>query len=496
MTNHHLSEVILPYLLFRDRLFLLQGIFFTFISFLFVIESRGFGYAQLLIGIPLGWLTFKRPRLGTTVLFFLIPSTNFLGNVLFTPYRAVPFLLGPFACWVFAVLLSVDLGQRSILPVASHFITTLQVMWGVSLGVAVVRCGSFRPLNPLGWVLLGYLIWTGGLMLFLLLATITEQDRLASWEAWGRALSVGLLVALILGGYQALGHPSVGNSPASAFRETSRINASFFDPNAFGAFLIMGVPFLLGLVESPRATPLWQVLWLIELAGLMVLLPFSGSRSGLLGTGTALLCWGVWCFQTDRVRIKKHLFTGLVLLILVSSFMSITGRHVSQLPVFQRMKVDLPPPSTSLEGTSRGLTRQLLSIRWNNWKGGWKLFRRYPVLGTGIGNYLTMLNRHRRQFPLQVENDNSGNYYLQIAAETGILTFSVMLGFLVLTARRGWKRIRETSDPRLLGAFAGLLGMWVAFLFGPHILSFEVSLLYWYQISVLWLAPSPGRAVT
>jgi hypothetical protein len=100
-----------------------------------------------------------------------------------------------------------------------------------------------------------------------------------------------------------------------------------------------------------------------------------------------------------------------------------------------------------------------ITERWGLWRAGWNMFKKYPVIGVGLGNFSFLYNQYKPDDAvyktlLPVIN----NVYLEILVETGILGMAAFLFFifnLLKTFSRGIPKI-ESSFERTV--FFGLVG--------------------------------------
>ena len=88
------------------------------------------------------------------------------------------------------------------------------------------------------------------------------------------------------------------------------------------------------------------------------------------------------------------------------------------------------------------------------------MFADHPVLGVGIGNYAAVYPAYalpRWSDPL----GHAHNYYLNVAAETGLVGLAAYLVLWGAAFWQGWRAVRAVG-PAWRSVAAGLLGMLVA----------------------------------
>lgn len=323
-------------------------------------------------------------------------------------------------------------------------------------------------------------------------------------------LGGSLLVAGLFGAVQAAFDPSLGNT--DFWVTLKQINATFKDPNAFGAVLAGLGPFFLGaafaFAKGRR----------VFFAGVFILalcvFPFIGVRSALLGFGAAVLAGIVfWLFDPgrrgptaaagdgDKMTVRKNpsrrtaAWIAAGALVLLASALVLGLFSGSRL--FQRVRSSLGRATAG-----RGIV-DLSPERYFLWREAARMTGDYPLTGVGVGAYIIEVpNYYRRDktsYPEGFEGwrrvDSAENYFLQAAAEMGLpgLAAVVVLFWAVgREAGRGLrKRARLGRDRFLLyGAAAGLISLGVNMLFHSYLASFEAQFVFW--ILAAWVVAA-GR---
>ena len=133
--------------------------------------------------------------------------------------------------------------------------------------------------------------------------------------------------------------------------------------------------------------------------------------------------------------------------------------------------------------------------RMAHWQAAWGMLLDHPLFGVGIGNYAAVYPA----YALPQWDDPLGhahNYYLNVAAETGLVGLTAYLILWVAAFWQGWRAVRVTAGWQR-GVAAGLLGMLVAlsihngfddlFVHGMHV---QVGIGLG---AIAWLASSPAR---
>ena len=180
----------------------------------------------------------------------------------------------------------------------------------------------------------------------------------------------------------------------------------------------------------------------LPLLTLFVLLPIgaiflSASRGGIISFFAELGCLAVLVFLRQREK-KALVAAGLVaaLAIVLVSWLGI-GAALDRFAGYKKLEVT--------EGRRVGMFYSSLRI-----------FRDYPVLGTGLGTLQEVFPRYDTVYDGYVVN-HSHNDYAEALAETGALGGIFFFSCLVLLAWTGWKNLVADHDKKNLAYHAGAI---------------------------------------
>ncbi len=251
---------------------------------------------------------------------------------------------------------------------------------------------------------------------------------------------------------------------------TIRIRAFLGHPNFVAAFLNLVLP--LGVVQFYKSkTLLWKVLLSLWILLVILLLYFTSSRGGWIGTVTVLTCLALLLYlDTDSSPsnyLRKYYWSvvgiGLLLaLILIPSEGG--GSRQAQHPT---------------HGTGFG-SRSLI------WGVALDSFKQDPLSGIGPGMYGSEYIQ-AGSIPPGMLLAHAHNVVFNIAAEAGIIGI-LAFGFLVIAILREavfrWKSLRMGERTRLVAILASLSGFALHSMFDtpgtfPAISMFAVILVAW-----------------
>lgn len=366
---------------------------------------------------------------------------------------------------------------------------------------------SFSLLTALSlqYSLKGLLIWLEILGVYLFVATTLGERELK--VAIMAILIAGSLEAL-LGAYQFL----LGLGPESfiLFGRFSRAYGSFGQPNPFGGYLGLILPLAVAIAFAGwrRLGGFFWGLGAIGLAVMGMAMVMSWSRGAWLGTLAALgfvAMIGVWteAFGPEVVGVlagvgagvlsalwfgdialgtlvgglvaiatgvttatalqRRWGFLFLILLFLVGTlFLLLGGERLIPTALVERL-LDFTPylRVTNVEGVLLSDENYATVERLAHWQAAWRMVSDSPVLGVGIGNYVPVYPA----YALPGWEDPMGhahNYYLNIAAEAGLLGLGAYLFLWGAIFGHGWRVYRRVEG--LWRSIAlGILGVMVAF---------------------------------
>lgn len=365
---------------------------------------------------------------------------------------------------------------------------------------------SLLTVLSLQYSLKGLLVWLEVLGIYLFVATALGGSR----KAIIAILIAGILEAL-LGVYQFL--LGVGPESFILFGRFSRAYGTFGQPNPFGGYLGLLLPLTVGITFAGWRRLESLLFWGLAAIGLAVMgtaMVMSWSRGAWLGSLAALgfvALVGVWteAFGPQLIGVLMGIGAGLLsglwfgardmalgtlvgllvamviggltatalrrrwgfllltlLLLLGVLFLLLGGERLIPTALVERLLDFLPYLRiTSVEGIPLSDENYAIVERLAHWQAAWRMVSDNPLLGVGIGNYVPVYPA----YALPGWEDAMGhahNYYLNIAAEAGLVGLG---GYLFLWAAifwHGWRVYRGAQD-QWRGITLGILGVMVAF---------------------------------
>jgi putative inorganic carbon (HCO3(-)) transporter len=431
--------------------------------------------ALALAGLALAWLPLS---LGMALVF---------GPIIFLIVLVHP-------TWgLYLLIFAVPFGGLREIQVGPVTIGALEALWGLVLAAWLARMTSQGrieiPQPPLLWPFLVYL----GVGLLSLLVTLSLGYSLKELLKWGEMLALYLFVAsnvrreqvgplvnaiLLAGAAQALVGVyqfffRVGPEGFLLFDgRFMRAYGTFAQPNPYAGYLGLILPLAYSLLigfrtsegteawerESPLTAPssrlkreaadkhpalaIWRLapsafFYAALFALIAIALLMSWSRGAMVAAATALIVVSV-----IRSRRAAVLFALALFLVAVTLLLS----QLQLLPpiIMQRFLDAVPflgiPDVRSVEITEANFA---VVERLAHWQAAWEMWAEHPWLGVGIGNYVPVYPAYALPYwrdPL----GHAHNYYLQVAAETGIIGLAAYLLLWGWSFVVAWRTVRGT----------------------------------------------------
>lgn len=289
-------------------------------------------------------------------------------------------------------------------------------------------------------------------------------------------VSATLAIAVIcaLGMYQIV----FGRDPNSFYgfsqviAHSGRFSGPLEDANFFGAIIVFTIPLALFQVLNARGV-LWFVFWSLIAVLLISGLLATNSRGGMIG-----MCFGLLVLGTG---LSRRQFFGFSVLTVVAAMLAFSFMTPETREHFATIIGVAASGGESGDTSTEG--------RLASWEVAYTLFKEYPWLGVGVGNF----NQHYQYRALELglifrgEGRSTHSLYLEFLAEQGLIGLGIIIGFLGIAATnivRAVKLSRIAGNERLarhMSAFgAGIAGYLFAMIFlqdsFPRFLWFVVAL--------------------
>jgi len=117
------------------------------------------------------------------------------------------------------------------------------------------------------------------------------------------------------------------------------------------------------------------------------------------------------------------------------------------------------------------------------WENGWEIFKRHPVIGSGLNTFYQEYMMIRNDKYKNTHGSYAHNCYLQMAADTGIVGLAAFLFFVTALIVKGFNSLPRIRDPGrhslVLGINLGLIAFLVHSGVDTNLYSLNLAALFW-----------------
>lgn len=293
--------------------------------------------------------------------------------------------------------------------------------------------------------------WLEVLGIYLFVANAIEREQA------GVVVLLMLLAGIgqaLLGFYQFFGR--VGPPAFVILGRFVRAYGTFEQPNPYGGYLGLVLPLAWGLLLGigkwgNRRLDISYWVAILGLATMGAALLMSWSRGAWLGFAAAFILMNLAYSRRGAVLFA-------LLCLLVASALLLASIQVLPQSIIQRITDFLPYLRVfDARGVKVGPANYAVVERMAHWQAAWGMFNDRPWLGVGIGNYEPVYPAYALQgWPEPL--GHAHNYYLNIAAEAGLIGLAAYLVLWGAAFWQAWKVIRITQG-YWRGVAAGILGV-------------------------------------
>lgn len=292
----------------------------------------------------------------------------------------------------------------------------------------------------------------------------------------------------------------------------SRVYATFGQPNWLAAYVITLFPIAFVASAQKKLSMLKRIMFSFTTICLFLVLLYTRSRSGILGFSVGLLTFGagtIFLFlKNKKDSLKKNSLPtagGIMLTVLLIALFNGTGLTPSIFDLFNASKAQLqadqvvsPADEQSgvnrleVGGTDSGDIRKIV------WTGAYKVWQRYPIIGSGVETFAYSYYQDRTREHNDVSEwdflyNKAHNELLNLMATTGIIGLLTYLGiFAVLFGIT----LKIMSSPKhtytekliVLALFAGQTSLFVSNFFGFSTVGVTVLMYLFFAITCVLYA--------
>ena len=322
-------------------------------------------------------------------------------------------------------------------------------------------------------------------------ATISPSEELDEWRIYDPARQRRYVVRK-------------GETHLRVYMIEQRLTGTFKMPNDLGAYLALGLPFVMGyfLASWRRYTEQKRnriaiIIVLGTVVGLMgANLVLTLTRAAWISVTIATACLGVYLvfrgwvtgrgwvtrfplrkFESAGGLRRRILLGSVVIIVVIGGSLFLMPQHIKA-----RFQTMIEQPIG------------FMGERPQWWQTSLELIRKYPLTGIGLGRF-----RYEYQHSGPPEQYNvpyhAHNIYLHVAVEHGIPSLLLFLWIVVMLCRRVYS-IRRATGFWGSGTFIGTSGFLIsALIYGlaDNILHQRTVLLFWFIVGIIFLKQHQWR---
>lgn len=395
---------------------------------------------------------------------------------------------------LYLLILAVPFGSVREIAISGFTVGAAEALVGLVLAAWLARMVAAREIKPIyPPLLLPLLIFLGAILLSLT-GALSLRYSFKEILKWLEVLGVYLFVAnviereqakiivlfmllagvgqALLGFYQFFGR--VGPQAFVVLGRFVRAYGTFEQPNPYGGYLGLVLPLAFGVLLGTRrlgirkfgirkfvnswvrheSTNLRVMNFLLAILGLATMgaaLIMSWSRGGWLGFAAAFILMSLAYSRRAAVLFA-------LLCLLIASVLLLGSFQALPQTIVQRLTDFLPYLHTlDVQGVKVTDANYAVVERMAHWQAAWGMFNDRPWLGVGIGNYEPVYPAY--SLPGWTEPlGHAHNYYLNIAAEAGLIGLAAYLVLWGAAFWQAWKVVRTTQG-YWRGIAVGILGV-------------------------------------
>lgn len=205
-----------------------------------------------------------------------------------------------------------------------------------------------------------------------------------------------------------------------------RASGSTGEPIAYGQQLLVLVP--IGIWGAVHARSLWaRTAALYATLACVAGIVLSFSRGSYIALAVVLVLFALYIHLNPRYLAMVAVLLVLVAYTAPPEFKARFGTLENLVPGQTNGSIS---QGINSEGSFRGRFSEMMMAVY--------MFADHPVLGVGASNFRELYPEYIREYgsPVKDEERNTHNYYLEVAAEHGLLGLIVFGGILVITLNR------------------------------------------------------------
>ena len=323
-----------------------------------------------------------------------------------------------------------------------------------------------------------------GIFLFFIVTNFVGKKRVLNWIYF--LLILGWGIAIILGFIQYFG------GVLGYERWPTRMFSMFDNPNLWGGYLILIFP--IAIFYSIKKTFLTRILLTIFTLLSIIALILTRSKNSWVAFAILLVFMGIYFISYVKRRGYKSslkILNWKWICVFAICFVIIFCPFYIYLKRGEVLKL------LSDDANWRIPIEQKLDIRLPLWKHTIQMVEDFPLWGVGIGEFNFALAKYSPGYTWWGTSDifHPHNYFLQIAAEMGLIGLYAFLWVLWRIFIKGLHIMRERRDFVKLGVWFGIVGLIFTFFGDGYLWNIEMQLIFFLLIGLLFVDEVKGEGI-
>lgn len=236
--------------------------------------------------------------------------------------------------------------------------------------------------------------------------------------------------------------------------------ATFINKHHFAAFMEMTIGIAAALLFGSGTKKDKRLLLIVAIVIMGIGLIFTGSRGGMISLFAVLGFITLAALLQHRADKKAQSYPDESAP--ATRNLAIIGGGVALIVVLFGSVLLLGGNDPLLRGVGLQNPEEISSGRLHFWQVAWQVIKDYPILGAGFNSFGTAFS-HYDTWNGNLRIENAHNEYLQVLAESGIIGFACVAGFIYLLFKQGLQVVLTATDrfrrSVATGALAGCFGI-------------------------------------
>jgi len=267
------------------------------------------------------------------------------------------------------------------------------------------------------------------------------------------------------------------------------------DTNSYGSYLVLTL-FVAWAEWLTETVPWARALSVLTLVVTLWMLPLAGSRIAIIAaTACAGIAWTILAKSAKARWIRGSVLAAFACLILL--FPLLGGRKVIEKGVH-----NFPSLNTwGMQRLAQSIDAELMLDVWRGGRrpilaAGLRMVGDKPTFGQGPGTFVSKLRNYYRPGDKgsRPPYENAHNYFVQVAAETGLLGLAGFLWIVASSLIAGFARSSEAERRRARLLTLGIGGYLITAFSGHPLVLSEQAFLFWGSLGILGACTRLGQA--